>query len=62
MANPIYLLTHSLLLVFSFLLQSKHKEDTPVTHLILLDEPEFEVCLPLFLSSFLASVPIAMCH
>nr|XP_023874071.1 uncharacterized protein LOC111986625 [Quercus suber] len=41
-ANPIYLLTHSFLFVFSFLLQSKHKEDTSVTHPILLDEPDFE--------------------
>ena len=47
-ANRIYLLAHSLLIVFSFLLQSKHKEDTSVTHPILLDEPKFEVCPPLF--------------
>ena len=47
-ANPIYLLAHSLLIVFSFLLQSKHKEDTSVTHPIFIDEPKFEVCLPLF--------------
>ena len=46
--NPIYLLAYSLLIVFSFLLQSKHKEDTSVTRPILLDEPKFEVCPPLF--------------
>ena len=42
-ANPIYLLAHSLLIVFSFLLQSKHKEDTSVTRPILLDEPKFKI-------------------
>ena len=47
MVNPHTLIKLSLhfCLLFSFLLQSKHKEDAPTTHPILLDKPEFEVCL-----------------
>ena len=47
--NPIYLLIHPFTLVFYFLLQSKHKGDVSATRPILLDEPEFGVCLPPFL-------------
>ena len=48
----IHLLTLHLCLLFSFLLQSKHKEDAPTTRLILLDEPEFKVRLLPFLLLF----------
>ena len=45
-----YLLTYSLLLVLSFLLQSKHKENMSATCPISVDKLEFEVCLPPFFS------------
>ena len=45
-------------LSFFFLLQSKHKEDAFATHLILLDEPEFEVQLFPFIFLY---IPFAMC-
>ena len=54
-ANPYILVDSSLhpCLLFSFLLQSKHKEDASATRPILLYEPEFEVCLlPFFLPFF----------
>lgn len=64
-ANPIYLLTYSLLLVFSFSLQSKHKEETFATR------PIFFLCargegmffsFPSFCTHLPLTCVIIMCH
>ena len=55
-------LSFRLCLQLSFLLQSKHKEDASATGPILLDEPEFKVCLlPFFLLSPLFCT-YSLCH
>ena len=46
----------------SLFLQSKYKENISATRPIFLDKLKLEVCLSLFLYSFLACVPIAMRH
>ena len=62
--NPLTLVNSSLYLclLLSFLLQSKHKEDAPVTYPILLDEPESEVCLLPFFLLFLFFCTYFLCH
>ena len=62
--NPYTLVDSSLhlCLLFSFLLQSKHKEDAPATQPILLDEPEFEVHLIPFFLLFLLFCTYSLCH
>ena len=62
-ANPVVLADFSLqpCLLFSLLLQSKHKEDVSITRPILLDEPKFEVHLSPSLFFFFACVSFATC-